>query len=116
MSRHPAAYVLVGTLVSAVLFGVPGGPALGGGLASYLDGRTLERGVALGALVGAASAVVVALLYATVVVALIQPGVARPILPTDLTTTFLLLVLGYGLVVGAVGGLVGSHLPARRGV
>lgn len=114
MSRHPAIHILAGTLVSAVLFGVPGGPALGGGVASYLEGRTLKRGAAVGAVVGVASAVSVAILYAVVIVTLIQPGVARPILPSELTTSLFLLVVGYGAVLGAVGGVVGSYFQNRR--
>lgn len=114
MGRRTVLEVTVGTLVSAVLFGLPGGPAVGGGITGYLTGEGIGWGTLVGGIVGLLSAIAASLFYAAVWVTLLQEGVSRPSVLAELGPTLLLLAVVYGVALGGIGGFAGSYFETWR--
>ena len=114
MAESSFGRVLVGGFVATILFGVPGGPALGGGLAGYFGDGRLKQGAVTGTLVGLVAGAAVVGFYATVFEVVLRPGLDPRVAPPELTGAIALLVLLYGLSLGVGGGLLGSYLKRRR--
>lgn len=114
MNSSSIGNVLIGSFVSAILFAVPGGPAIGGGIAGYLDSKELERGAIVGGIVGLASATAVVLFYSIVFQTVLAPGLDPRIRPGELGSSLLLIVFLYSLVLSVGGGVLGSYLQTRR--
>lgn len=106
--------VLIGGFVATVLFGVPGGPALGGGLAGYFGDGRLKQGAVTRTLVGLVAGVVVVGFYAIVFEGVLRPGLDPRVAPPELTGALAFLALVYGLSLSVGGGLLGSYLKRRR--
>lgn len=110
MSNRSIRNVAVGSAAAAVLFGIPGGPAVGGGLAGYLEGERLRTGALAGVAVGVLSTVAIALFYTFVFQAILAPGLDPRVMPGRLGVELLIGLFAYGLVLGVGGGLLGSYL------
>ena len=114
MSQSSLGRVLIGGFVATILFGVPGGPAIGGGLAGYFGEGQLKQGAVTGTLVGVVAGVAVVGFYAIVFELVLRPGLDPRVAPIELTGALAFLVLLYGLSLGVGGGLLGSYLKKRR--
>ena len=115
MHRNTPLHVLVGSLVAVVLFGVPGGPVLGGIVTGYLESGGRRRAASLGVVVGGCAAAVVGLGY-VLLSRLLAPGLDPRLLPSflDLVGGFVLLAVVYAVVASVLGSLLGDYLAASR--
>lgn len=101
----------IGAVASIVLFFLPFSPALGGVLASYLQGGDTNEGLRVGALSGAIAAVPLALLAVLVGAFFLVAMTGRAALAfVVLFIVVLFLALIYGVGLGALGGLLGAYL------
>ena len=114
MTQASLGRVLMGGFVAAILFGVPGGPAIGGGLTGYFGEGQLKEGAVTGALVGLVAGVAFVGFYAIVFELVLRPGLDPRVAPIELSGALAFLALLYGLALGVGGGLLGSYLKKRR--
>lgn len=110
MSQLRSREWLTGVLAAAILFGMPGGPAVGGGIAGYLDDRGPKHGALVGLAVGLVAAAVVLIGYTVVTQVFIRPGLSRPSLLVGVTPVVAVAIAVYGAVFASAGGAVGSYL------
>lgn len=135
VNRASIGHVLVGGFVSVVLFSLPGGPAIGGGVAGYLESERLERGAVIGVFVGLLAAGAVAVVSLGVFELALRPGIDPRFLPFEfggatseyqfraesgvtlpggLVGMLGLLITIYSLVLAVGGSLLGSYLKSHR--
>ena len=110
---------LVGAVVTVVTAVIPFSPALGGGVAGYLQGGTDRDGLRVGALAGLLAAIPLLLVFGLVVLVMsfgmvVTGEMAGPLFVVALLFVIALFVVAYTVVLSAVGGLVGSALADRR--
>lgn len=106
MTESSFGRVLIGGFVATILFGVPGGPAIGGGLAGYFGEGRLTQGAFIGTLVGLVAGVAVVGFYTIVFEVVLRPGLDPRVAPPELTGALTFLVVLYGLSLGVGGGLL----------
>ena len=117
--RSPWLNALIGAVVTVVTAFIPFSPALGGGVAGYLQQGDDREGLRVGALAGLLAAVPLLLVFGLVGGVLflgvaITGEVAGPLFVVALLGVFALFVLAYTVVLSAVGGLAGAALAARE--
>ncbi|MFB6353833.1 MAG: DUF5518 domain-containing protein [Halobacteriales archaeon] len=110
---------LVGGIVTVVTAFVPFSPVLGGGVAGYLQQGADRDGLRVGALAGLLAAVpliaIVGLVVLVVGVGIAATGeVAGPVFVIGILLVVALFVVGYTVVLSAIGGLVGAALADRE--
>ena len=115
--RSPATNVLVGGVVTAVLFFVPFSPLLGGAVTAYLEGCDRRRGALLGAAAGAVATALPALALLVVSLPVTAAGpVAALGFVSPVVTELGLYVVGFAAIGGAIGGtLFGSDRSGDAG-
>lgn len=106
---------LIGAVVSVVLAFLPFSPALGGGVAGYLQGPSREDGLRVGAYAGLVAAIPI-LLVVTLFGSLFFLGAFfEP--RAAFGFVFVLLVFGVGLLytvgLSALGGYLGAYVAAE---
>lgn len=107
-SRSTLVNALIGAAVGIVLSFVPLSPALGGGVAGYLEGGDSDDGLRVGAIAGVVMALPLAFLG--LVVSMFFFGVGAPVGVGVLFVLALVLLALYTVGLGALGGIVGASL------
>ena len=110
---------LVGGVVTVVTAFIPFSPALGGGVAGYLEGGDDREGLRVGALAGLVAAIPLVLVFGVVFLVLsvgmaVTGELAGPLFVVGILLVVALFLVAYTVVLSAVGGLVGSALADRR--
>ena len=107
-SRSTLVNALIGAAVGIVLSFVPLSPALGGGVAGYLEGGESDDGLRVGAIAGVVMALPLAFLG--LVVSTFFFGVGAPVGVGILFLLALVFLALYTVGLGALGGIVGASL------
>lgn len=107
-SRSALVNALIGAAVGIVLSFVPLSPALGGGVAGYLEGGESDDGLRVGAIAGVVMALPLAFLG--LVVSTFFLGVGAPVGLGVLFLLALVFLALYTVGLGALGGIVGASL------
>lgn len=110
---------LIGSVVTVVTAFIPFSPVLGGGVAGYLQQGGDRDGLRVGALSGLLAAIpimlVFGLIYVVIVLGITLTGeVAAPLFVLAILLAIALFVVGYTVVLSAVGGLAGAALADRE--
>lgn len=117
--RSPWVNALVGAVVTVVTAFVPFSPALGGGVAGYLQQGGDREGLRIGAVAGLLAAIPLLALFGLLFLVLffgvaVSGEVAGPLFVVAILLVLALFVVGYTVVLSAVGGLVGGALADRE--
>lgn len=110
---------LIGAVVTVVTAFIPFSPALGGGVAGYLQQGGDRQGLRVGALSGLLAAIPIMLIFGLIFVVMflgiaVSGEVAGPLFVVGILVVIALFVIGYTVVLSAVGGLVGAALADRE--
>lgn len=116
--RSPWVYALIGAVVTVVTAFIPFSPVLGGGVAGYLQPGGDREGLRVGVLSGLLAAIPIMLIFGLVVMlflgVMVAGEVAGPLFVVAILLVIALFVVGYTVVLSAVGGLVGAALADRE--
>lgn len=117
--RSPWVNALIGAVVTVVTVFIPYSPALGGGVAGYLQQGGDREGLRVGAMAGLLAAVPIMLVFGLIFVVVflgiaVSGEVAGPLFVVGILVVIALFVVGYTVVLSAVGGLVGAALADRE--
>lgn len=116
--RSPWVYALIGAVVTVVTAFIPFSPVLGGGVAGYLQEGGDREGLRVGALSGLLAAIPIMLIFGLVVMLFlgiaVAGEVAGPLFVVAVLLVIALFVVGYTVVLSAVGGMVGAALADRE--
>lgn len=110
---------LIGAVVTIATVFIPFSPALGGGVAGYLEQGGDQAGLRVGALAGLLSIVPLVAIFGLISLVLVFGAavtgeLAGPLFVVGLFLLLALLVGTYTVVLSAVGGLVGAALADRE--
>lgn len=117
--RSPWMNALIGAVVTVVTAFIPFSPVLGGGVAGYLHQGGDRAGLRVGTLAGLLAAIPLLAIFGILVLVLffgiaVSGEVAGPLFIVGILVTIALFVVGYTVVLSAVGGLVGAVLAERE--
>lgn len=117
--ESPWMNALIGAAVTVLTAFIPFSPALGGGVAGYLQQGGDREGLRVGALSGLLAAVPIMLVFGLIFFVLflgiaVSGEVAGPLFVVGILVVIALFVIGYTVVLSAVGGLVGAALADRE--
>jgi uncharacterized membrane protein YbhN (UPF0104 family) len=117
--ESPWMNALIGATVTVLTAFIPFSPALGGGVAGYLQQGGDREGLRVGALSGLLAAVPIMLVFGLICFVLflgiaVSGEVAGPLFVVGILVVIALFVIGYTVVLSAVGGLVGAALADRE--
>jgi uncharacterized membrane protein YbhN (UPF0104 family) len=112
-------HALIGAVVTVVTAFIPFSPALGGGVAGYLQKGSDRDGLRIGALSGLIASVPLLAIFGLVVFVMafgmaVTGEVAGPLFVVVVLLVVALFVVAYTVVLSAVGGLVGAAIADPR--
>lgn len=114
-SRGPVVNALIGAVVTVVTVFVPFSPVLGGGVAGYLQRGGDREGLRVGALSGLIASVPVLAIVGVIIMVgffgvAVTGEVAIPLALVAITLFVSLFVIGYTVVLSAIGGFAGAAI------
>lgn len=117
--RSPWVNALIGAVVTVVTAFIPFSPALGGGVAGYLQQGGDREGLRIGALAGVLAAIPIMFIFGLIFVVMflgiaVSGEVAGPLFVVGILVVIALFVVAYTVALSAVGGLVGAALADRE--